>query len=406
MCTNTSRTQPLSMLHKLDSNGSPILYGQASQQRTLMQEQFSPHCPPAPRQQTLHIISYDHTTTPTAPLLLQYDLQSKIHQSHHIRLTASTSLSESTMLSLCKDPYYASQLLTAEKEIRSAMERLPKAMKIHTRCSSNSSGEVIAGWLDGLEDDGADGESDDFSVEDEPLPLQGYLESCKRPYFGGGEANMLVLRVGCSCANGCYKRIAFAAELARKQWPEGWTVRIEHRNATPRQENPVPILLPCTFSDTNNCLGSELRIGQSNIAQQTRSKFQETDTGFYVLEGDVMMHDCGMALPVDYIPIYTRLSVGGFFLVGGHGSSTEVPTAFGHLVTRVTYIDGNGEIREEDKPTDWIGSMGMLGVVTEMNIIAVPDYKLNTTTSKESDRDLDTRLSTLLAQTAFSRIMW
>ncbi|KAL5400230.1 hypothetical protein PMIN03_012560 [Paraphaeosphaeria minitans] len=113
------------------------------------------------------------------------------------------------------------------------MEHLQKAMKNHTRSSSNSSGEVVAGWLDGLEDHSADGESYDFGVGDEPLPLREYLESRKGPYSKRSEETMLVLRVGCSCVSGCYKRFAFAAELARKQWPEGWVVKVEHRNATP-----------------------------------------------------------------------------------------------------------------------------------------------------------------------------
>lgn len=56
------------------------------------------------------------------------------------------------------------------------MDRLPHAMEIHNRFSSNSSGEVVAGWLDGLEDPGIDGDSDDVDVEDESLPLQECLE--------------------------------------------------------------------------------------------------------------------------------------------------------------------------------------------------------------------------------------
>lgn len=80
------------------------------------------------------------------------------------------------MLTLRQDSYYVSKLLTAEKEIRSAMDRLPHAMEIHNRFSSNSSGEVVAGWLDGLEDPGIDGDSDDVDVEDESLPLQECLE--------------------------------------------------------------------------------------------------------------------------------------------------------------------------------------------------------------------------------------
>lgn len=93
------------------------------------------------------------------------------------------------------------------------------------------------------------------------------------------------------------------------------------------------------------------------------------------------MHDLGMSADYHYIPIYTGLTVGGMFLTGAHGSSIEKPSAFGHTVSRIEYIDSHGEVVEESDPTDWIGSMGMFGVVTQMTIRGVPQYKLNTTVS-------------------------
>ncbi|KAJ9294281.1 hypothetical protein DTO217A2_9198 [Paecilomyces variotii] len=118
------------------------------------------------------------------------------------------------------------------------------------------------------------------------------------------------------------------------------------------------------------------------------------------------MHELGMSMPSDYIPIFTGLTVGGMFLTGAHGSSTERPSAFGHAISRITYVDGQGEVREEDNPTRWIGTMGLLGIVTEMEIQGTEMYKLNTTVVKESDRRLPERIAMLVREPSFARVMW
>lgn len=142
------------------------------------------------------------------------------------------------------------------------------------------------------------------------------------------------------------------------------------------------------------------------------------------------VHELGMAVPSEYIPIYTGLTVGGMLLTGAHGSSTQRPSGFGHLVKKLTYVDARGEICEEHNVTDWIGSMGLLGIVTEMEIALVESYKLNTTVSnpqlavashglsvltqdyrcfkviKEPDIHLPERIARLVLDPAFSRVMW
>ncbi|KAH7116136.1 hypothetical protein B0J11DRAFT_584169 [Dendryphion nanum] len=180
--------------------------------------------PPSPRltsnfrQPTLHIYSYDRSTIPEAPLHLNYDLQSKTSQLRHIRIDPALRLSNSTMLELRIDSHYASQLLRAEKEIRDAMERALRIVGSHTQSSSSSSGEVIAEWVDGLEDGGDD-------VDDES-DTSGELDA--------EDASTRVLRVGCNCAHGYQKSVAFVEELASKEWPKGWLIQLEHRNLFPK----------------------------------------------------------------------------------------------------------------------------------------------------------------------------
>ncbi|KAJ5195551.1 uncharacterized protein N7498_008989 [Penicillium cinerascens] len=91
------------------------------------------------------------------------------------------------------------------------------------------------------------------------------------------------------------------------------------------------------------------------------------------------MHELGMSMPFHYIPIYTALTIGGMLLTGAHSSSVERPSAFGHLVSELEYVDSHGEVRREENPTRWIGSLGMYGIITQVTLRATAPYKLNTT---------------------------
>ena len=142
------------------------------------------------------------------------------------------------------------------------------------------------------------------------------------------------------------------------------------------------VTFPCVNIEAGNCAVQLDLSRMSKFVSADPSALRITvQPGMHIDELMETMHDFKMGVPTDYIPIYTGLSVGGMLLSGAHGSSTERPSAFGHLVTRVTYVDGKGEIHEEHNITNWIGSLGMLGVVTEMDIAAVEAYKLNTTVS-------------------------
>lgn len=145
------------------------------------------------------------------------------------------------MLELRGEPYYASQLLAAEKEIRAVMRRIQGIVAFRMRSSSTSSGEVVANWVEGLEDHSSvddDRETavvnctmDELGAEDEPVQPQKSVDSGRVSYVDGVAAELSVLRVGCSCAVGCHKSITFAEDLANKHGPGGWAVKVDIRNA-------------------------------------------------------------------------------------------------------------------------------------------------------------------------------
>ena len=46
------------------------------------------------------------------------------------------------------------------------------------------------------------------------------------------EGEVAVVKVGCMCGSGHHRSVAFAEKLGKVEWPEGWEVRVEHRDLT------------------------------------------------------------------------------------------------------------------------------------------------------------------------------
>jgi RNase adaptor protein for sRNA GlmZ degradation len=46
------------------------------------------------------------------------------------------------------------------------------------------------------------------------------------------EGEVAIVRVGCLCGSGHHRSVAFAEKLGEIVWPEGWEVRVEHRDLT------------------------------------------------------------------------------------------------------------------------------------------------------------------------------
>lgn len=79
-------------------------------------------------------------------------------------------------------------------------------------------------------------------------------------------------------------------------------------------------------------------------------------------------------LPTNTLAVQT---IGGLLLTGAHGSNTTKPSAFGHLVAGLTYVDARGEVQhlEGEEARSWTGSVGIYGVVTEVGLHAVREVR-------------------------------
>jgi hypothetical protein len=74
-------------------------------------------------------------------------------------------------------------------------------------------------------------------AEAEILQTINAFGSLEKPSGGGTDVGVAdneldghVLRVGCCCARGRHRSVAFVEELARRQWPKDWDVQVEHRD--------------------------------------------------------------------------------------------------------------------------------------------------------------------------------
>lgn len=67
-------------------------------------------------------------------------------------------------------------------------------------------------------EDGADGAGEDEDENDE--------EENEEDNAGEG----VTLRVGCNCALGHHRSVAFVSELAARPWPKDWIVEVVHRD--------------------------------------------------------------------------------------------------------------------------------------------------------------------------------
>jgi RNase adaptor protein for sRNA GlmZ degradation len=49
----------------------------------------------------------------------------------------------------------------------------------------------------------------------------------------GDKEDAPVVTVGCRCGSGHHRSVAFAEELRKIEWPEGWQIEVAHHNLTP-----------------------------------------------------------------------------------------------------------------------------------------------------------------------------
>jgi L-gulonolactone oxidase len=127
-----------------------------------------------------------------------------------------------------------------------------------------------------------------------------------------------------------------------------------------------------------------------------------------VIVGDLQesLNGIGLAFPVT--PDYNGISVAGGMGAGAHNSSLRIPTAIGDWVQEVKVVDGRGETRvlTGDELDAARVHLGLLGIIYEVKVKLVPQFKLRHGIDKFRDEDLAQLASTLVRRHDYAKINW
>jgi hypothetical protein len=172
------------------------------------------------------LILYSHGRNPPLhpPPDLKYDLRSIPNPPKALR-SVSDGRSKRLREHLLAEEKFVQRLGAVEEEIKNAMEgRLAEWAK--------SQGEKAKGNdLDGVEivNKTENGE-DDVELKEEDQESDEEDDDGESSDSDSRGEDAVVLRVGCNCALGHHRSVAFVCELASKPWPKDWTVEVVHRD--------------------------------------------------------------------------------------------------------------------------------------------------------------------------------
>jgi RNase adaptor protein for sRNA GlmZ degradation len=175
-----------------------------------------------PPQPLLLLISHSRTHPLRTPPDLKFDVRSVANPPKQIR-DKYTGVDKRLREHMLSHGDFVLLLDRAEGEIKALMRKMTvgapeegiPALKEWRAAATGGKGRVVRnvqqrGAVDGVEEDEVeDGSGEDEDVEDEDRPM---------------------LRVGVFCVRGRHRSVAFAEELALREWPKEWEVRVVHRD--------------------------------------------------------------------------------------------------------------------------------------------------------------------------------
>lgn len=159
------------------------------------------------------LIIYSHGRNPPLqpPPDLKYDLRNIPNPPKALR-TTSDGRSKRLREHLLAEPKFTQTLGRAVDEIRMAMdEKLAQIAQPSTQPGP---------------DVGASSKSEDLRA----TPQEGNEERRSTSPDMPPDPDEILLRVGCNCALGHHRSVAFVEELARRDWPKDWQLQIVHRD--------------------------------------------------------------------------------------------------------------------------------------------------------------------------------
>eukprot|EP00798_Chlamydomonas_sp_ICE-L_P002351 gene2351-8657_t len=129
---------------------------------------------------------------------------------------------------------------------------------------------------------------------------------------------------------------------------------------------------------------------------------------FAALDGYLLRH--GLSLPgMTVSPHMAGMSLGGALMTASHGTSLIGPATIAPYIRIAVLVDGMGEVQVLDEPGTLLeGSLGLLGVVTELTIAVSPAKKVAVRQLQEEDVSMAADLRDIIerSQAAALDVTW
>ncbi len=114
----------------------------------------------------------------------------------------------------------------------------------------------------------------------------------------------------------------------------------------------------------------------------------------------------GLAFPVT--PDYNGVTVAGAMGTGAHNSSLQFPTAVGDWVEELKLVDGTGAVQVlsgESLDAARV-NLGLLGVIYEITLKVLPQFKLQNSFTKLSDANIENEALDLARRHTYAKLNW
>lgn len=113
-------------------------------------------------------------------------------------------------------------------------------------------------------------------------------------------------------------------------------------------------------------------------------------------------------LAIETMADYTGITIAGAIATSAHGSSLRTPASMAAAVAQMTLVDGSGSVvtLSGDDARTAAAHGGWLGVVVELQLRVVPQFKLRYGDAILNDRDLEATAESRVRAHDYGRIHW
>ena len=114
----------------------------------------------------------------------------------------------------------------------------------------------------------------------------------------------------------------------------------------------------------------------------------------------------GFTFPVS--PDYNRVTMAGAMGAGAHHSSLRIPSSIADWVEEMVIVDGTGVLKTlKGNELDLVRvHLGLVGVIVEMTVRIVPQYKLKYAFERNDDSKIAEEIETKIRSHDFARVRW